>query len=214
MNIKKILCSVLALAMILSTMGTVVFADNGAGEITSLSGSGIETDPYLVNNLAELKFFRDSVNNGNTYDGKYIQLTADIDLANEEWTPIGTSSNCFKGMFDGNGKTISNLFINWSTDYVSGGNNQNYAGFFGSMNGAGNDSGIKNLTIKNVDITGCLYVGAVLGRGYTSGIIENCHVTGDVNIEGYSYIGGIVGRYEYSTDANGALIAIAEPIVS
>ena len=168
---------------------------------TALQGEGTLTSPYLVEDIDDLKVLREEVNQGNSYDGKYIKLTADIDLANEPWTPIGTSNKTFCGMFDGDNHTISNLKIDWSKNYVSGGNNQNYAGLFGYMKG-GNDAGIKNLTIENADVTGCLYVGVILGRSYTGGIIENCHVKGQISVEAYSYAGIIVGRHEYSSGLN------------
>lgn len=62
-----------------------------------------------INNPADLKHFRDKVNGGTSYSGKTIALKADIDLKNEEWTPIGTDGKKFEGTFDGNSKTISNL---------------------------------------------------------------------------------------------------------
>ena len=168
-----------------------------------------ESEVVAISNLAELKAFRESVNAGNDYAGKKIVLNADIDLANEAWTPIGTGSNPFNGYFDGQNHTISNLKIDWSKNYVSGGNNQNYAGLFGYMKG-GNTAAIKNLTINNADVTGCLYVGVLLGRSYTGGILENCHVTGDVKVDSYAYAGGLVGRHEYSSgsNANGEVMSI------
>ena len=160
-----------------------------------------ETSIVTIDSLDALKAFRDSVNGGNDYKGKTIKLTADIDLGNEEWTPIGTSSATFNGCFDGQNHKISNLFINMSKNYVSGGANENYAGLFGYMKG-GNTAGIKNLVLENANVTGCLYVGTILGRSYTGGIIENCHVTGSIKVDSYSYAGGLVGRHEYSQSAN------------
>ena len=78
-----------------------------------------------------------SVNDGNAYEGYTIKLTKNIDLNGNEWTPIGTkgTSNVFKGTFDGNGATISNLKI-------SGGS---YVALFGETSGA---------TIKDLTVTG------------------------------------------------------------
>ena len=82
-------------------------------------GDGSEANPYKIVDVAQFKAFRDSVNEGETYEGKHIQLTASTyDLAGEEWTPIGTGARSgsgyadgkpFKGTFDGNGATISGL---------------------------------------------------------------------------------------------------------
>ena len=82
-----------------------------------------------INNIEELKTFRDDVNNGNTYEGKVVLLTTDITL-DGEWIPIGkynnTSTNpddvinrCFKGIFDGKFHKINNLSIN-STQKAKG----------------------------------------------------------------------------------------------
>ena len=77
------------------------------------------------------------VNEGKSYDGYTIKLTKNLDLNGIEWTPIGTkgTSNVFKGTFDGNGATISNLKI-------SGGS---YVALFGETSGA---------TIKDLTVTG------------------------------------------------------------
>ena len=79
----------------------------------------------------------EAVNGGNAYEGYTIKLTKNLDLNGIEWTPIGTkgTSNVFKGIFDGNGATISNLKI-------SGGS---YVALFGETSGA---------TIKDLTVTG------------------------------------------------------------
>lgn len=86
-------------------------------------------------------------------------LTADIDLGNEEWTPIGTEGKPFRGTFDGSGNTISNLHIEKGFDNTV---SNNYIGLFGLTN---SPAVIKNLDMENVDIQGSLYVGAVVGNG-------------------------------------------------
>ena len=74
-------------------------------------GKGTKDDPYIISNAAELAYFSESVKT-NYYDGKYISLTADIDLGGKEWAPIGGYYHCFKGTFDGDGHTVSNFTIN------------------------------------------------------------------------------------------------------
>ena len=134
---KQILSTLLALALALSLLPAGALAAEGddetaaASEITEETGSdpesgtgpensrtsvfaggtGTREDPYKIATLEELKAFRDSVNDGESYQGMYIMLTADIDLGNEEWTPIGTEGKPFRGTFDGSGNTISNLYI-------------------------------------------------------------------------------------------------------
>ena len=75
---------------------------------TSLSGSGTSGEPYLIQSVNDLKFFRDKINltDNNVYDqvGTYFRLTADLDMSAESpWSPIGVNPNAtnnFKGHFD------------------------------------------------------------------------------------------------------------------
>ena len=81
----------------------------------------------IITTAAELVEFRDSVNSGRTYEGRTIILGDNIDLSSKcspeneiSWLPIGGWNNSeewwFMGTFDGNNKTISNLYINNITD--------------------------------------------------------------------------------------------------
>ncbi len=147
-----------------------------------------ETYIYTV---ADLKDFAASVNEGTiTYAAKKpaFKLMANIDLNNEEWTPIGNSTNKFTGNFDGGNFTISNLKITGNNSYV---------GLFGyTVNGE-----IKNLKIHNADVSGRLGVGVVAGSPYTS-TYDNITLTGDVKVNGMSYVGGVVGRNAYANLSN------------
>ncbi len=172
----------------------VVWRKLGGVAVADLAGSGSAEDPYLIENLDELKWFRDDVNNdnngnnGNDYDKKYVKLTADIDLNDEEWTPIGYKGTTFKGNFDGGNHTIKNLKITKTTTNSS---ENNGIGFFGRTD---SPATITNLTIENVDITGSLYVGAIVGHGYTGNKVENCTVKGDIAIDAWWYAGVIGGN--------------------
>ena len=102
----------------------VLQSHSGSGTITGgtfntpMTGSGTETDPYQISTAEGLKRFRDIVNgsNGQTQNrGAYAVLTANIDLNNEPWTPIGPSeSGSYTGTFDGKGHTIKNLNVSSS----------------------------------------------------------------------------------------------------
>ncbi len=143
---------------------------------------------YVINTIEELKLFRDAVNARNSFRGQSVKLMTSLNLNNEEWTPIGRNGAVFQGTFDGNGQTISNLKITKGLDNTP----ENCGiGFFGYTN---SPARITNLTIDNVDITGSLYVGAIVGNGFTGAEISNCHVTGQIEIEGWWYIGGIGGN--------------------
>ncbi len=156
------------------------------GNVTlALNNDGV----YEIYSVEQLMLFRDAVNAGNNFNGQTVRLMESIDLNDKEWTPIGTSSaTAFQGTFDGNGQTISNLKI--TKDLVNTAANNN-VGFFGYTK---SPAKITDLTINNVDITGSLYVGAIVGYGFTGAEISNCRVTGQIEIEGWWYIGGIGGN--------------------
>lgn len=162
--------------------GTVTFAKK-------LIGEGTESNPYVISTLEELKNFRDNVNNGNNYSNKYVELKANIDLAGEAWTPIGTTESPFNGNFNGNNNTISNLVVN--------GGSSNDQGFFGRTN----NGTIKNLTIENAKVSGYLNVGVVVGTPYTSKY-TNIKVTGHVEVNGMAYVGGVGGKNAYADWTN------------
>lgn len=146
----------------------------------TLSNNSVESDPantVKIGTLTELKAFKDAVNvTGNSYSGKTIKLTADIDLAGEAWEPIGQTggngvATYFQGVFDGQGYTIKNMTIEPNATYGKG---ANYAtGFFGFVDAG--DAVIKNVTFDNATINGHHWTAVVCG--YISGTIQNCHVT-------------------------------------
>lgn len=144
-------------------------------------GTGTETDPYEIANIEQLKLFRDSVNLGKSYRNEYIQLTADVDLANEAWTPIGKEDMSFQGTFDGGNHTVSNLYINDSS--------MEHAGLFGVLNTPGS---IENLTVQNAAVTAKSGAGALIGSAFT-GTLANCHVTGTIQITAFYKVGGLNG---------------------
>lgn len=187
---KKILAFLLVACMMLALVPSGVFASG-----QPLSGAGTETSPYLINNLEDLKKFRDYVDTLSTdgvsqYAGKYIKLTADIDLSSiDNWNPIGTMSGdhgSFKGVFDGDGHKIKNLKVQGS---------ENGLGFFART--AGNAE-IKNLYFENATVKSVndadSYVGIVVANSYASTKITNVHVTGTIDVSGRGYIGGISGH--------------------
>ena len=170
---------------ILKNVGGVQFSElpkcmTGVG----FDGFGIKTNPYLIKDAEDLKLLAEKVNSGERYEGKYFKQTADIDLNNEPWTPIGTVINNgkdakpFKGTFDGDGYKITNLKVT---------GNSNNAGLFGYTQDA---------TIKNCNVTGEVKgfndVGGIVGNADGKTQILSCSFRGDVTGED-SYIGGIAG---------------------
>ena len=145
------------------------------------SGSGTESDPYLIMNPIQLNQLRNFLNQS----GVYFKLMADIDLTefledenpSQGWQPVGTSSTPFKGILDGNGKTISGFWINRP--------NSDYVGFFGSLY----YGTVKNLTIKGGAVKGKDYVGFLSGE---HGDAIFCSFEGSVS--GASHVGGLTGH--------------------
>ncbi len=141
----------------------------------------------VIYNASDLKAFRDDVNAGNNYQGKKVYLANDIDLANEEWAPIGYTGS-FNGLFNGNDKVISNLKVSGYKSNV---------GLFGNTyNGE-----IKNLTVKNANVSGRLNVGVVAGNPYTTKY-NNIKVLGHVEVNGMAYVGGVGGKNAYTNWTN------------
>ena len=152
------------------------------------SGSGTESDPYLIFNPIQLNQMRNFLGQS----GVYFKLMANIDLTefiedeygSQGWLPIGTSSSSFNGVLDGNGKTISGLIIyRPTTDNI---------GLFACAN----YTTIKDLTIV-ANIYGKDYVGGFVGGRKNSSTISNCTIRG--YITGENYVGGFCG------DLNGTL---------
>ena len=155
------------------------------------SGDGKVDNPFLISTAAELAWFRDYVNNESQYAS--ATLTDDIDLSEfchaadaatntEElsWDPIGKGS-MYCGTFDGNGKTIRNLYIN--STFM-------FEGFFGyAKNGC-----IKNITFDNAKVKNTNKFGTgILTGGFEKGTIENIKILANCSVEGTENTGGIAG---------------------
>lgn len=140
---------------------------------------------YYIANDVELGKFRDWVNgiNGKTatdFAGKTIQLTDNINLKNEEWTPIGVKDgNKFKGTFDGQGNSIKNMKIE---------NGPDYAAFFGAVENAI----VKDLTVEG-SVSGSNVAG-IFGRVDGSSTIVNC--INKATVSGTNKAAGIVVKIE------------------
>lgn len=173
-----------------------LFPQRGWAQETSQPsvGNGSKSNPYEISTAAELAWFRDYVNGGKLPVS--AKLTADIDLkdfcyaaANNakelSWEPIGNYSKRYTGTFDGNGHTISNLYIKVQRKGV---------GFFGCAEGGS----IKNITFDNAQVenTGNDYnytmTGIVVGAAFATlqnlKTLKNCSVK-----SGAKVLGGIAG---------------------
>lgn len=151
------------------------------------------TDIY-ISTRGQLATLASMVNAGTTFAKQTIKLAGDIDLESKEWTPIGKSGKTFQGIFDGCGHTISNLKIERS---VSAAASSADIGLFGyTSNGE-----IRNFTLRNASVKGGLDVGAIAGTPHTSKY-SNITLTGTVQIDGYSYVGGMFGKNLYKSANN------------
>lgn len=153
-----------------------------------LEGKGSSESPYLIKTPEELYAFSERVNSGYNYSGTYIKLNNDIDLNPghlvtptseyvEEWVPIGTYDNKFYGYFDGDGHTVSGIYVNQA--------DKDNVGLFGYTYGTAQ---IKNTIVSNSYIRGNNCVGGIVGNG---DIVFNC--INYAQIEGSNEVGGISG---------------------
>ena len=160
---QKIALLLLCLAMVLSLSTVLSFGSFAEGDAEAWDGSiatsyaggnGTPEYPYQIANGAQLAFMAQQVNAGEDADASFI-LTSNVDLANKAWTLIGISLEMpFSGSFDGDGKTISGLFIDTSDAGL-------YAvGLFGVLDGAT----VSNLILATGSVKGQYYVGALADR--------------------------------------------------
>lgn len=173
--------------------GSVTLHFTVAGSDVYMDGLGTAAYPYQISTADQLKLFRDIVNGagGQTQNrGAYAVLTANIDLNNEPWTPIGnyTEGNqiYYEGTFDGGGYTISGLNVTGKFRCAS---------LFGAVKGGT----IKNLTVAgnvshNYSSTGLdCHVGGIVGSALDAATIENCSNNCSVTGGSGDFIGGIAG---------------------
>ena len=140
---------------------------------------------YEISTGAQLAWLAAQVNNKNVFSGKTVMLTADIDLGEQEWTPIGVSfrknGKSFQGTFDGNGHIVTGLKI-------SSGDAGNM-GLFGPIYGSG--AIVKNLIVEgNVNMPNQSTIGGIVANN-SGGTVQNCGFYGVV--EGWTSVGGVVG---------------------
>ncbi len=135
-------------------------------------GEGTSTNPYLIKVPQHLKEI-------NYIPSAYYQVANDIDMTDETFEPIGTSTIPFTGTFDGNGHKITNLTI--ITE-------KNNVGMFGSVN----KGTIRNFILENINIVSTISNNSIGGLiGYNNGTISKVCVTG--RISGTQKVGGLVG---------------------
>ena len=156
---------------------------------TEITAEEQDKEVYHIVNLDQFVEFRNAVNAGNTFSGKTIYLDADIDMSSiDNWEPIGNSAKPFKGKFDGKENTISNLRIKEAEGTAN--NTTGYLALFGKA-----DTELKNFTLTNASVIAphTNYVSAVVATSQVANI-SNVKVYGEISIEGYRWVGGILGN--------------------
>ena len=158
-------------------------------------GDGKKDSPYIITKAEELEWFRDQVNSGQysicakiadnveVIDMSTVCHAADKsqNLEEKSWVPIGNSNNKYQGTFDGNNKTITNLYINAS---------QLNVGLFGYTY----EGTIKNLTFEYANVTNTNnYAGVLVGKAYGESTLQNIKISNTCQIKGGNYTGGIAG---------------------
>ncbi|MCG3703495.1 filamentous hemagglutinin N-terminal domain-containing protein [Aliarcobacter butzleri] len=162
-------------------------------------GFGTSANPYTITNWTQLQNINNSniltseyyfnlLNNLSSSTSDYTNLASNTANGGLGWNPIGDNTNRFIGIFDGKGFTISNLYINRPS--------QNNVGLFGYINRLAT---IKNIGLKDVNITGKNYTGALLGDN-SYGTITNSYATG--NVTGNENVGALLGDNSYGTITN------------
>ena len=163
-------------------------------------GDGGADNPYIIRTAENLAWFRDQVNSGNNKicakiadDVEVIDLKDfchkkddDKKLQEKSWEPIGNNDNhTYHGTFDGNGKTISNLYINASQQNV---------GLFGCLS---DYCTIKNLTFQNASVTNnSSYTGILLGFTNSDCSLQNIKILDNCHVNGGDRTGGIAGKLD------------------
>ena len=163
---KKVLATILALVMALSVTATA-WAEQPTPPAVAEKGGTTYTDLHQA--LEEAK-------NGGT-----VKLLRDVELTGT-WAPVGTSSEPFKGTFDGDGHKITGLKI------TSG----SYIGLFGYV---GEGAEIKNVNLVGANVFGVKRVGALIGQIKGNATVSNCTVDSTSHVTGSdSNTGGLIGE--------------------
>lgn len=165
-TMKKVLATILALVMTLSVTATA-WAEQPTPPAVAEKGGTTYTDLHQA--LEEAK-------NGGT-----VKLLRDVELTGT-WAPVGTSSEPFKGTFDGDGHKITGLKI------TSG----RYIGLFGYV---GEGAEIKNVNLVGANVFGEKRVGALIGQIKGNATVSNCTVDSTSHVTGSdSNTGGLIGE--------------------
>ena len=179
---------------------------NGETE-TAYTGSGEEDDPYLIANADNLAYFRTQVDNGEDFEGDFVKLVNNIYLSNRLFDPIGwgyvnkdwnsgkVEGNVFQGTFDGNNKTICDLYQSgWELEEDTG-TLYTYTNCGFGLFAAASNATFKNLTINGAYVrVECVEAGVLVGLSQNNCTYENIGIH-NAKIANYQRpAGGLIGE--------------------
>lgn len=169
--------------------------DNGVSLYSG--GSGTVTDPWVISTVDDLQKLAETVNDGESYSGKYFIQDTDLDLMGITWEPIGYTDGgyYFSGHYDGKNHSISNATSTGKVDE----DGQATVGIFGCII----EGSVSNLHVKNVDFFangegGYSLAGGIAGITFDSDItncsVENSSLKGEKTlVANNACVGGITG---------------------
>lgn len=145
-------------------------------------------EKFTLSNTAELFGFAKLVNERKNFEGKTVELAADVDLTGYIWTPIGLeNSSAFAGTFDGGSHKVTGMSVQAKEIQR--------AGLFGEVSGT-----VRNVQVEgtiNVTDAAAIYAGGIAGYVQTNGTVQNCLSMVNVYVElsgiSLTYVGGVVG---------------------
>ena len=176
---------------------------------TPYSGSGTEADPYLIANADQFAYFRTQVDNGNSFEGKFVKLNNNIYLSNKNFDPIGwgyvnkahnrngDAGKVFMGTFDGNGKTIFDLYQSgWDLEEESNGTTDyTYTNCGFGLFAAASGATFKNLTISGAYVrVECVEAGVLVGLSQNSCTYDNIKIHNSKVANYQRPAGGLIGE--------------------
>ena len=197
---------------------------DGVSATAFAGGTGTSADPFLIANASQLAYFRDLVDSGETFEGEYVKLAANVYLNHEGefanlFDPIGwgysyakhnrgeAPGKVFKGTFDGDNYAIHGLWQNgWDLEAKTG-TDYTYTNCGGGLFAAVENATIKNLVMIDAIVTyECVEAGIVVGLAQGNCTFDNVRIF-DSKIANYQRpAGGIVGEISPSRNADGTAI--------